>query len=219
MKLFWGICAVLDILFVTVPVVLRMADIQCNEDILKGFLMVCFVGFLALWIKCFVIRNKYDKGIYAYLLLFLSIGYVPFYYVRALLMGWLDKRTDDECEKQNASDDNADVSVAERSCQHYRSVRYYKRMKVFFGVCAVLNIIYVALYIIGYGYNITNTVFVVVTTVCCLAFMILWVKCLIVNYEYDKKKWRIILLVFLNIVYTPFYYVRAVRRGWLDCNN
>ena len=49
-----------------------------------------------------------------------------------------------------------------------------------------------------------------------LPILFLWIYCMILWSKKDKVVARFFLLFFLNGFYTPFYFNRVLKNGWLD---
>ncbi len=62
---------------------------------------------------------------------------------------------------------------------------------------------------------IYSPVFKSIKTIISLIVLVFWIYNLILWSKYDKKIGNFLLLFFLIGIYTPFYYLKAVRNKWI----
>ncbi len=62
---------------------------------------------------------------------------------------------------------------------------------------------------------IYSPIFNSIKTIISLIVLIFWIYNLILWSKYDKKIGNFLLLFFLIGIYTPFYYLKAVRNKWI----
>lgn len=97
--------------------------------------------------------------------------------------------------------------------------------KVFFNLCLLLNIAALAAYTIAYssplfGFNTILEFFnsesiLQIRSLITLFILALGIRCLILWSKNDRKPSTFFVLFFLMGIYSPFYYLKAKKRGWV----
>jgi len=101
-----------------------------------------------------------------------------------------------------------------------------KRLRLFLNVCYYINILmlvhFVLIIIAAFlsyqaflEYSFFNQRFISIRTLLSIPVLILWFSSLILWSKNDKRIGQFLLLFFLIGIYSPFYFRRSLRNGWL----
>ncbi len=103
--------------------------------------------------------------------------------------------------------------------------KYYKMKKIFLNICFTANILLYASFFVLFiavifdfisikSYILSEN-FSNIKTVLSLLVLTFWIYNLVIWSKHDKKIGRFLMLFFLIGIYTPFYYLIALKNKWI----